>query len=405
MGGSEKLNNMNKWNYFDNPELYKKVEILLNDGTITKDIMIKGKYGNYEWRDHVNYSVIAWRYIEESNNKELIKKENKTMMKNTRENRVATMQAAGIDTKKYFSINLPEGLKPGSVISLVIDENGKPAIAADTMKKEIKIDTELEQYNYIVSQIENGYVRNSKLHRRWVMAQMFRMLNSSIGYNEYLKRRYNYKYQFNMLIDELNVLGHLQKEDLEEFKGRSSFFNKNVVIALCNDYYEKLKKAVNNLPEKKCKGKPYKRINGYNIYVEDLNDKLYIPILNSIIGIQYCTSYKSLSNLLRNFVRIFVNKYTLPYDTNKCAAWVDAYKGSGAYYTMMNMVKFHNCFITDHTTGETYTGMKAVEYLKTLNVVHEEYGYRMFAEMKRMIKENHFDFNGKMREIYCGENE
>lgn len=369
--------------------------------------MIKGKYGNYEWRDHVNYSVIAWRYIEESNNKELIKKENKTMMKNTRENRVASMQAAGIDTKKYFSINLPEGLKPGSVISLVIDENGNPAIAAETEEKTTKkkIDPELEQYNSIVSQIENGYVRNSKLHRRWVMAQMFRMLNSFIGYNEYLKRRYDYKYQFNMLIDELNVLGHLQKEDLEEFKGRSSFFNKDVVIALCNDYYEKLKKVVDSLPEKKCEGKPYVRISGNNIYVEDLNDKLYIPILNSIIGIQYCTSYKSLSNLLRNFVRIFVNKYTLPYDTNKCAAWVDAYKGSGAYYTMMNMVKFHNCFITDHTTGEVYTGMKAVEYLKTLNVVHEEYGYRMFAEMKRMIKENHFDFNGRMREIYCGENE
>lgn len=388
---------MEFWNWWNTPELYKEVEILLKDGTIEKDMMIKGKYGNYEWRNYTDRAVLGWREITENKTN---KKENKTMMKNTRENRVATMQAAGIDTKKYFSINLPEGLKPGSMISLVIDENGKPAIAADTTEKEIKIDTELEQYNYIVSQIKNGYVRNSKLHRRWVMAQMFRMLNSSIGYNEYLKRRYDYTYQFKMLIDELNVLGHLQKEDLEEFKDRSSFFNKNVVIALCNDYYEKLKKAVNNLPEKKCKGKPYKRINGYNIYVEDLNDKLYIPILNSIIGIQYCTSYKALSNLLRNFVRIFVNRYTLPYDTNKCAAWVDAYKGAGAYYTMMNMAKFHNCFITDHTTGETYTGMKAVEYLKTLNVIHEEYGYRMFAEMKRMIDENHFDFNKRMSEIY-----
>lgn len=396
---------MNKWNYFDNPELYKKVEILLNDGTITKDMMIKGKYGNYEWRDHANYSVIAWRYIEESNNKELIKKENKTMMKNTRENRVATMQAAGIDTKKYFSINLPEGLKPGSVISLVIDENGNPAIATETEEKTTKkiIDAELEQYNYIISQIENGYVRNSKLHRRWVMVQMFRMLNSSIGYNEYLKRRYNYEYQFKMLIDELNVLGHLQREDPEEFKDRLSFFNKNVVIALCNDYYEKLKKVVDSLPEKKCKGKPYKRICGYDIYVEDLNDKLYIPILNSIIGIQYCTSYEALSNLLRNFVKNFVNKYALPYNTSKCAEWIDAYKGAGAYYTMMNMVKFHNCFITDYTTGEIYTGMKAVEYLKELNVFHDDYGYRMFAEMKRMIKENHFDFNKRMSEIYSQE--
>lgn len=397
---------MNRWNYFDSPELYKKVEILLNDGTITEDMMIKGKYGNYEWRNYTNHSVTAWRYIEESNNKELIKKENKTMMKNTRENRVATMQAAGIDTKKYFSINLPEGLKPGSVISLVIDENGNPAIATETEEKTTKkkIDSELEQYNSIISQIENGYVRNSKLHRRWVMAQMFRMLNSSIGYNEYLKRRYDYKYQFNMLIDELNVLGHLQREDPEEFKDRLSFFNKDVVIALCNDYYEKLKKVVDSLPEKKCKGKPYVRISGNNIFIDDLNDKLYIPILNNIKNMEYYTSYEALSNLLKNFVRHFVNRYILPYNTSKCAEWIDAYKGAGAYYTMMNMVKFHNCFITDNTTGEVYTGMKAVEYLKALNVFHDGYGYRMFAEMKRMIEENHFDFNGRMREIYSFHN-
>ena len=70
---------------------------------------------------------------------------------------------------------------------------------------------------------------------------------------------------------------------------------------------------------------------------------------------------------------------------------------------MMNMVKFHNCFITDNTTGEVYTGMKAVKYLKALNVFHDGYGYRMFAEMKRMIEENHFDFNGRMREIYSNE--
>lgn len=397
---------MNRWNYFDSPELYKKVEVLLNDGTTRKDMMIKGKYGNYEWRNYTNHSVTAWRYIEESNNKELIKKENKTMMKNTRENRVATMQAAGIDTKKYFSINLPEGLKPGSVISLVIDENGNPAIATETEEKTTKkkIDSELEQYNSIISQIENGYVRNSKLHRRWVMAQMFRMLNSSIGYNEYLKRRYDYKYQFNMLIDELNVLGHLQREDPEEFKDRLSFFNKDVVIALCNDYYEKLKKVVDSLPEKKCKGKPYVRISGNNIFIDDLNDKLYIPILNNIKNMEYYTSYEALSNLLKNFVRHFVNRYILPYNTSKCAEWIDAYKGAGAYYTMMNMVKFHNCFITDNTTGEVYTEMKAVEYLKALNVFHDGYGYRMFAEMKRMIEENHFDFNGRMREIYSFHN-
>lgn len=57
---------MNNWNYFDSPELYKKVEILLNDGTTRQDMMVKGKYGTREWRDYVN--VVAWRYINEETN-------------------------------------------------------------------------------------------------------------------------------------------------------------------------------------------------------------------------------------------------------------------------------------------------------------------------------------------------
>ena len=46
--------------------------------------------------------------------------------------------------------------------------------------------------------------------------------------------------------------------------------------------WEKLKKVVDSLPEKKCEGKPYVRISGNNIFIDDLNDKLYIPILNNI---------------------------------------------------------------------------------------------------------------------------
>ena len=51
----------------DFPELYKEVEILMSDGNIRKDMMIKGKYGkygNYEWRNYVDTFVIGWRSIE-----------------------------------------------------------------------------------------------------------------------------------------------------------------------------------------------------------------------------------------------------------------------------------------------------------------------------------------------------
>lgn len=49
------------WDFDTAPELYKEVEILLKDGTIVKDMMIKGKYGNYTWRNYTNRAVLCWR--------------------------------------------------------------------------------------------------------------------------------------------------------------------------------------------------------------------------------------------------------------------------------------------------------------------------------------------------------
>lgn len=70
------------WNFDTVPELYKEVEILLQDRTIVKDMMIKGKYGNYEWRNYTDRAVLGWREITENKTNT---KENKTMKKIKRE--------------------------------------------------------------------------------------------------------------------------------------------------------------------------------------------------------------------------------------------------------------------------------------------------------------------------------
>ena len=82
------------WNYCNTPELYKEVEILLKDGTTRKDMMIKGKYGNYEWRNYTDRAVLAWREITENKTNT---KDNKTMKK-SRENRMEALKAANIET-------------------------------------------------------------------------------------------------------------------------------------------------------------------------------------------------------------------------------------------------------------------------------------------------------------------
>ena len=142
------------WNYGNTPELYKEVEILLKNGTTKKDMMIKGKYDNYEWRNYTDSAVLGWREITENKTNT---KENKTMKK-SRENRMEALKAANIETGKYFSVTLPEGLKPGSTINVTISEDGSPVIVNPEKKR---INSEEESF---LSQIyEDGYVEIRKV--------------------------------------------------------------------------------------------------------------------------------------------------------------------------------------------------------------------------------------------------
>ena len=88
----------------------------------------------------------------------------------------------------------------------------------------------------------------------------------------------------------------------------------------------------------------------------------------------------------------------LPYDTPKSKAWIDAYKGEGAFYTLKNLVMFHGCGIK--VDGRMVYRAAAVSVLnKRLNEYKGE-GWRMFALMKKVIADNKFDFATRMSEIY-----
>lgn len=305
-----------------------------------------------------------------------------------RNERMNKLNAMGINTGKYFNVNLPEGLKPGATISLVISEDGQPMIVGgcnDIIREQI---------------IEDGYVKNTKLHRRFVMAQMCHMLNykswdgKQTGYNEALKR-YDYKYTLDMMIEEVRVLSKLETRDKESLEERSHFFNKDVVIEVLNDYLDKLIQHVDSLPNKNCKGVPYKRIKGMNIFCADIDKKLYRPIRDRIWKVKRATDYSKIYKELATFMRYEFVK--LPYNTAKSKAWIDAYKGEGAYYTLKNLVMFHDCAI--YEKYYTFKGAEAVHHLQNKLVEYRNEGWRMFALMKKVIADNDFDFNKRMAEL------
>jgi hypothetical protein len=308
-----------------------------------------------------------------------------------RNERMEKLQENGVNVSKYFNVELPNGLKPGATIYLIINENGQPVIAGGNAQDSLR-----EQI------IADGYVRNTKLHRRFVMAQMFHMLNyvsydgKESGYNACLRNRFDYKYTLDMMTEEVRVLGKLEKRDHESFMERSHFFTKAVVIDILGDYLEKLKKYVDSLPNKNCKGVPYKKVKGANIFNTDLDKKLYRPIRERINRISKANSYDQMYKELAAFMKYDFVK--LPYNTAESKAWIDAYKGEGAYYTLKNLVMFHDCGIRT-STGHMSYGTAAEPVLKYKLDEYMDEGWRMFALMKKVIEDNNFDFNKRMAEL------
>ena len=302
----------------------------------------------------------------------------------TKKERMEKLNAMGANTSKYFSVDLDNGTK----IHLIIDENGdcKQVAEKDVIMENI---------------IADGYVKNSKLFRRFVMAQMFAALNyvsydgRHKGYNDCIKRNYGYDYTFKMMLEEVRVLSKLETRDKETFLERAHFFDKRTITSVLNDYIAELKNYVAKLPTKNCKGVPYKRVKSVNIFVDDLNKKLYAPVEFCMRRIDYARSYNEIYYILRDFMRDMVK---LPYDTRKSKAWIDAYKGEGAYYTMKNLLAFHGC-VVETGDGIKLYGVNAVKYIEGKLDDYKGEGWRMFALMKKVIKDNGINTKTHIAEV------
>ena len=309
-----------------------------------------------------------------------------------RNERMEKLNGAGVDTKKYFNLDLPNGLKPGAKIQLVISESGEPMFVTGGV---------ISSNDGIANQIiSDGYVRNTRLHRRFVMAQMFHMLNyvsndrMEYGFNACLKNMYGYQYTIDMMLEEIRVLSKLQNRDQESFNERSMFFTKSAIVAILEDYVDKLEVYVESLPDRNCKGVPYKRVKGQNIFNDDLDRKLYSPIKKKINQVRYANNYASIYGYVKDVVRDMIK---LPYDTPKSKVWIDAYKGEGAYYTLKNLIMFHDCVIING--NEIFTQKASMQELNSKLNEYQGEGWRMFALMKKVIDDNCFDFEARMEEI------
>lgn len=250
--------------------------------------------------------------------------------------------------------------------------------------------------------VANGAVPNRQLFRRWVMSQMFHMLNyrswngKKTGFVAALEAK-GYKYQWKMLQEEFKIQAKLFVADKENFELRNRWFNNKVLEVICVDYVAKLDKYIRTLKIKHCKGVPYKQIAGRNLYLAEIQEMLNrLDVLRVNIG---CTASDpaKLLHLLNRFIGIMKNIWYTN-DAPMSPEFKDAYKGAGAYFTMKNMILFHKasfkqgCIKFGKDKSLKHLEDKAIEYSASYE------GWRLFGVMKKLIADSGINIEKKMAE-------
>lgn len=334
-----------------------------------------------------------------------------------RNDRMNVLRENNIDISNFFDLQLRIPLGATATVNIdgrelvvratrdnVVGTNGDitntPVIGVENLVSSSLIDWMDYQDDPIAQGImDSGYIFNSRVDGRWLTAQTFKMLNSrsynvktrqyESGWDAYLRNNYGYMYQFDMMIDELHRLSRMERDNDPEFERLSSFFTKEVVHETCKQYLRQLKKFVNKQKTRKCHGVPYVKLNKYgNVFVRDLNDKVYSKIENELNRMENASGYTALERCLKSFMRVMIK---LPYDTPKCSQFKDAFKGKGAYVTLLNIAKFHNVNVISYETGELLNRDDSVAYVESkLEEYRGEY-WRFHELLKATIVANNFD--------------
>lgn len=301
--------------------------------------------------------------------------------------RIEALRAAGVDVSSFFAMT---GANGGESVAALKD--GNLTILSD--------DDPI--YDAI---LEGGDVYNWKLARRWVMSQMFHMLAREGGkecgmYKRSITeqiRQKGYDYMWKQMEEELHAQLKMHKNgDMENFNDRNHWFNADVVYAMLEDYRYQLHLYIKHKCKvKKCEGRPYKRICGKNVYEFDIDREIFKPIEELKKAVKDVKSPAVLYLFVRQFNREM--RLTRSWKPRQSAAWLDAYKGAGAFFTMQNLIRYHKCrFVVcpGHVMGKDGSYV----HLRAMAAEYKGEGWRMIGLLRQFLEDNNIDIEKKMAE-------
>ena len=303
--------------------------------------------------------------------------------------RIEALKSAGVDVSNYFTLGDDQLVKIENGAAVPVDMDDA---TIDAVGKQI---------------VEGGYVSNWKLFRRWVMSQMFHMLRQmETGrdtFNEILQRK-GYEYQWSVIEREMYAQMKMSKHgDTKNAGNRNFWFNGMLIYEIAEDYIEKLRYYIeNNLIYKydskktykhTCKGMPYVRFQNKDIFVADLEKKVYAPLKELAVEMYAKDTYEDVYKAVKKFNKI---RKHLAWKTKQSDLFISAYKGSGSYYTMRNLIMFHGARFKNGS--RKMSEIKSLDKLDKLALEYSNEGWRMLGVLKQLIKDNDIIVQGKIDE-------
>lgn len=305
--------------------------------------------------------------------------------------------------------NDPEKTKKlKDMLNVMFGDSAEFASVKETAPASKANNNEDEEDNIEQSIIEDGDINSKFLWRRWVMSQVLRHYKDSYGndnFHQHFVKNTPLKYSFKVAANELEALS--KDMSLADRNEREQFFTIDVARQMVEDYAKALDKKINQ--ELKALEKYNRKLVAKKGTDTKLKDDIHIgrrhftkdkakyfqTVAKSYVAnTDKITDYKKMANLLREFSKVM----PMFNDCPKSKAWINAFKGAGAFYTLDNLIRWHKCSITSEN-GETYTGDEALAWLRRRTKELSGEYYKLYAIMKRTVEENNFDFDKRMKEL------
>ena len=237
------------------------------------------------------------------------------------------------------------------------------------------------------------------------MSQVFHMLNEidlTHGHTPFtnIVRRRGIRYMADVIKNEVHdMCVILRNGDTAEYGRRRRWWNDDTIVDIGNQFLDILVHEIDRLKVHKCKGRPYKKIPGFgNVFEDEIEKKVLTPLRHAVSDIivddvDFEGAVMRLCNRLRQFKESSAWKVRMP------AKFLDVYKGNGAYFTLRNMIQFHDCKLPDDVREghEELNGWKRdLAILDDLAEKYKNAGWQLLGLVKDTIQANGIDVAKKI---------